>query len=72
MLESRPKRAWRMIILVRWLVANVSVIAFPLVVKSHPCLTGTSHQKWKREWQSPDHWDSPLQKAFEIQGAHLR
>lgn len=42
MLESGPKRAQRMMILVFWLVATVSVVTFPLVVKSHPCLPAVS------------------------------
>lgn len=55
MLESGPKRAQRMMILVCWLVATVSVVTFPLVVKSHPCLPATSGRQWRRGEQNPEH-----------------
>lgn len=55
MKESGPKGAQMMIILVRWLVADESVVAFPLVVKTHPCLTTMSGRKWRRGWQSSEH-----------------
>lgn len=66
-LSSRPKRTWRIILLICWLVADTSVVAFLLVVRAIiACQTQTagSVRENIRAWRVGD---STVQKAFEIQ-----